>query len=109
VSSGLGAGSDDGPSTLEASMSTVAELLKGWIDTVAANRVHCGSYSALVAIVSHFPKLKTELEVLGLGCSADLTVDKADALWIRVRTALDSLASHVPSSIARNSPDDAGE
>jgi hypothetical protein len=36
-------------------MYTVAELLEGWIDTGAANGVHWGPYSALVAAVSHFP------------------------------------------------------
>jgi hypothetical protein len=62
----------------------------------------------LVAIVSHFPELKTELEVLRSRRNTDLTEDEADALWIRVRWASDSLVSHVPSSVARNPPDDVG-
>jgi hypothetical protein len=73
-------GSADSLSSLEASMSTVAELLEGQIDVAAANRVHWGSCSALVIAVSHFPELKAELEVLGSGHSADLTEDEADAL-----------------------------
>jgi hypothetical protein len=73
-------GSVDGPSSLAASMPTVAELLKGQIDAVAANRVHWGSRSVLVATVSHFLELETELEVLGSGCRADLIEDKADTL-----------------------------
>jgi hypothetical protein len=59
-----------------------------------------------VATVSHFSELKADLEVLGFGCSAYLTEDKADALWIRVRTASDLLPSYVPSSIARYPPGD---
>jgi Trp operon repressor len=43
-----------------------------------------------------------KLEVLGSGCSVDLTKDEADALWTRVRVASDLLASHVSSSAARN-------
>jgi hypothetical protein len=59
--------------------------------------------------VSHFLKLETELEVVGSGCYMDLTEDEVDAIWIRVRVALNSLASHVPSSVAHNPPDDARE
>jgi hypothetical protein len=61
-------------------MSTVAELLEGQIDTVAANVVRWGSRSALVATVSHFPELDTDLEVLGSGHSVGLTMDEVDAL-----------------------------
>jgi hypothetical protein len=52
---GLVLGDADGSSTQVTSMYTVAELLEGWIDTAAANGVHWGPYSALVAAVSHFP------------------------------------------------------
>jgi hypothetical protein len=62
------------------SMSTVAELLEGQIDTVAANVARWGSHSALVATVSHFPELDTNLEVLGSGHSVGLTMDEMDAL-----------------------------
>jgi hypothetical protein len=47
----------------------------------------------LVAIVSHFLEPETKLEVLGSGRSA----------------ASDSLVLHVPSSVARNPPNGAGE
>jgi hypothetical protein len=70
----------DGSSTQAMSMSTVAELLEGQIDTVAANVVRWGSHSALVATVSHFPELDTDLEVLGSGHSVGLTMDEMDAL-----------------------------
>jgi hypothetical protein len=52
---GLVLGDADGSSTQVTSMYTVAELLEGWIDTAAANGVHWGPRSALVAAVSHFP------------------------------------------------------
>jgi hypothetical protein len=68
-----------------------------------------GSRFVLVAAVSHFLELETELEVLGFGHSVDLIEDKLDVVWTRVHVALDSLASHVPSSIARNPPDGVGE
>jgi hypothetical protein len=73
-------GSADGPSSLATSVSRAAELLKSWIDAAATNRVRWGSRSALVGSVSHFPELKTELEVLGSRCSMDQTEDEADAL-----------------------------
>jgi hypothetical protein len=53
-----------------------------------------GSRSTLVAAVSHFSELMTELEVHGSRRSIDFTKDKADALWIQVRTTLDLLVSH---------------
>jgi hypothetical protein len=66
-------GSADGPSSLETSLSVVAELLEGWTDAVDAHRAHWGSCPALVAIVSHFSELEANLEVFGSGCSTDLT------------------------------------
>jgi hypothetical protein len=36
----------------------------------------------LVAFVSHFSELKTELEEFGSRRSMDLTKDEPDALWI---------------------------
>jgi hypothetical protein len=59
-----------------------AELLEGWIDAVGANGVRWGPRSVLVATMSHFPELKTELEVLRSERNADLTEDDSDALWI---------------------------
>jgi hypothetical protein len=38
------------------------------------------------------------MEVHGFGRSAGLIEDEVDALWSQVRTATNSLASHVPSS-----------
>jgi hypothetical protein len=73
-------GSVDGSSSLAAFMSTTMELLECWIDVAATNGVRRGSSSALVAIVSHFSELKTELEVLKFGHSADLIEDETYAL-----------------------------
>jgi hypothetical protein len=69
----LGLFSANGSSSLAASMSMVVELLEGRIDVAATNGVRWESRSTLVAAVSHIPGLKTELEVLGSGRSADFT------------------------------------
>jgi hypothetical protein len=70
----------DGPSSLAASLSMMAELLKGQIDAAAANGVHWGTQSMLVATLSHFLELKSELELLGSGHNVDRTKDQVDAL-----------------------------
>jgi hypothetical protein len=59
--------------------------------------------------MSHFLELKTELELLGSGQNVDLDEGQADALWPLVSVASDSLALLVPSSMARDPPDDVGE
>jgi hypothetical protein len=63
----------------------------------------------LVATLSHFLELKSEMEFLGSRCNADLTKDQVDALWPLVDVASDSLASLVPSSVARDPLDGAWE
>jgi hypothetical protein len=73
-------GNVDGLSSLAASLSMVAELLEGRIDTMAANGVRWGTQSALVVALSHFPELKSELELLESRRNADLTDDQFDAL-----------------------------
>jgi hypothetical protein len=90
-------GDVDGLFLLATSMSAVAERLEGRIDAVAANGVHWGSHSALVAVV------------LGSRCNMGLTKGEVDALWSLVLRAADSLASHIPSLVACNPPDSAGE
>jgi hypothetical protein len=62
----------------------------------------------LVAFVSHFSELKTELEEFESRRSMDLTKDEPDALWIWVRMASNLLASHAHSLVARNPPDGVG-
>jgi hypothetical protein len=84
----------------------MVEEVEKRINTTAANRVRWVVRSALVTILSHFPKLETELELLGSGRGVDLSDDQADALWPLVSVASDSLVSLVPSSLARDSPDD---
>jgi hypothetical protein len=59
----------------------------------------------LITILSHFPKLETELELLGSGRGTNLSNDQAGALWPLVSVALDSLASPVLSSLACDSLD----
>jgi hypothetical protein len=102
-------GNVDGSSLLATSMSVVAERLEGQIDAAATNGVRWGSCSALIAIVSHFPVLDVDLEVLGSGRNAGLTEGEEDALWSRVCIATDSLALHVPPSVAHNPPDNSRE
>jgi hypothetical protein len=58
-------GNADGSSSLVACLSMVAELLEGRIDITVANGVHQGTRSVLVAALSHFPELKSELDLLG--------------------------------------------
>jgi hypothetical protein len=77
---GLVLGGADGPSSLAASVSMAAELFEGQIDAAIANGVRWGSCSMLVAAMSHFLKLKTELEVLRSGRNVDLTEDEVGAL-----------------------------
>jgi hypothetical protein len=99
----------DGPSSLVVSLSMVAELLEGPINAAAINRVRWGTRSTLVAALSHFLELKSELELLGSGRNADLTEDQADALWPLVDAASDLLALFFPSSVAHDPSDGAGE
>jgi hypothetical protein len=99
----------DGPSSLLAYLSMVVKLLEGQIDVVAANGVCWGTRSALVTTLSHFLELKSELELLGPRRNVDLIEDQTDALWPLVDAASDSLASLVPSSIARDHPDEVGD
>jgi hypothetical protein len=99
----------DGSSSLAVSLPSVVELLDGRIDVVAANGARWGTRLALVANLSHFLELGVELELLGSGRSTDLTEDQVDALWTQVRPTLDLLASYIPLSVARASPDGAVE
>jgi hypothetical protein len=99
----------DGPSSLAASLSTVVELLEGWIDTAATNGVRWGTRSALVAALSRFLELNSKLVLLRSRHNADLIDYLVDSLWTRVRIASDLLASHVPSSVARNPSDGVGK
>jgi hypothetical protein len=63
----------------------------------------------LVATLSHFLELKTELELLGSRHSVDLIEDQADALWSLVSAALNSSALLIPSTVTCDSPDRMGE
>jgi hypothetical protein len=63
----------------------------------------------LVNALFHFSELNSELELLESGRNMDLTEDQANALWTLMCTASDSLASNIPSSVARSPPDGAGE
>jgi hypothetical protein len=89
------------------SLPIVVEEVEGRINTTATNGVRLGTRFTLVAALSHFLELKSELELLRFGQNADLSDDQMDALWPLVSVASDSLASLVPSSLARDPPNDA--
>jgi hypothetical protein len=102
-------GRADRPSSQVASLSTVAELLKAWVDAVVANRVHWGTRSLLVTALSYFLELDAKLELLGLGRNTALMEDQVDALWILARLASDLIASHILPSVAHDRPNGTGE
>jgi prophage DNA circulation protein len=52
-------GGPTGTSSLVASLSSAAELIKGCINIVAANLVHWGTGSVLASTLSHFLQLET--------------------------------------------------
>jgi hypothetical protein len=90
-------------------MDNIGELLWGRINTATANGVRWGTRSVLVAALSHFSELKSELELLRSRHNANQTDDQADALWTWVHAASDLLASHVPPSVTCSPPDNVGE
>jgi hypothetical protein len=87
----------------------VAELLRGQVDVVVANRVRWGTQSTLIAALSHFPELEAKLELLGSRSNAVQMEVQVDALWTLARSAWDSLALYILPSVARCPPDDARE
>jgi hypothetical protein len=70
----------DGSFSLVVSLSTVVELLMGQIDSTVTKGVRLGTQSMLITALSHFPKLKSELELLRSRRNVDLTEDPADAV-----------------------------
>jgi hypothetical protein len=70
----------DGWSSLTASLSTAAELLKDRVDVMIANGVRWGTRSVLFAALSDFPKLEAELELLVSSRNVALTEDQVNAL-----------------------------
>jgi hypothetical protein len=95
-------GEADGPSSLATSLSTVAKEVESQINTTAANGVRWGTQSMLVTASSHFPELKSDLELLGSGRNTDLHDEQADVFWPLVSMASDSLSSLVTSLFARD-------
>jgi hypothetical protein len=79
-------GRADGPSSLAASLSMVAELLEGWVDAVAAYGFRWGIRSALVTALSYFLKLEAELEFLESGRNVALMEDQLELFGSRPQT-----------------------
>jgi hypothetical protein len=70
----------DEPSSLVMSLSMAAKMVEGRINNAGANGVRWGTRPVLVTALSHFPELKSELELLRSGQSVDLSDDQVDAL-----------------------------
>jgi hypothetical protein len=70
----------DGPSSLAASLSMVAELLEGRVDVATANGIRWGTLSVLITTLSHFLELEAKLELHESGLNAVLAEDRVDAL-----------------------------
>jgi hypothetical protein len=98
----------NGSSFLAMSLSTVAELVEGWVDAMAANRICWGTQSALVATLLHFSKLEAELELLGSGRNPVPMKEQVDALLTLACPASDMLASYVLASVSCSPPDGPG-
>jgi hypothetical protein len=82
---------------------------RGRIDVATTNGVCWGSHAALVVAVLYFLELDANLEVLGSGRNTGLTEGEVGAIWSQVCEVANSLESHIPSSVARNPPNSAGE
>jgi hypothetical protein len=67
-------------SSLVPSLSSAVDLIDGHVDGAAANRVSWGARLALIAALSHFPELESELELFGSKCNTDLTKSQLNAL-----------------------------
>jgi hypothetical protein len=68
--------------SLAAMLFSTVNPIEGRVDAAAANRVHLGVWLALTAILSHFPELELELELLGFGYNADLMKDEMEIFCI---------------------------
>jgi hypothetical protein len=95
--------------SLATALSSIVDLIEGRVDAAAANEVHWGAQLALVVVLSHFPKLELELELLGSGYNTNLTKDEMEVFWTRTHRASKSLSSRAPPSVAHSPPDGTGE
>jgi hypothetical protein len=68
-----------------------AEEVEKRINAAATNGVWWGTRSVLVTALSHFPKLESELEMLGSRQDTNLSDNEVGALWPLVSMASDSL------------------
>jgi hypothetical protein len=55
-----------------------------------------GGGLALAAVLSHFPELEVELDLLGSSYNANLSCDEMETLWTQTHGASESLSSRVP-------------
>jgi hypothetical protein len=85
------------------------ELVEGRVNAAAINGVNWGARLALTAILSHFPELEIEVELLGSRYNTDPMKDEIEAFCTGTRWASKSLSSRVPSLAARSPPNGDGE
>jgi hypothetical protein len=81
----------------------------GVLDLVLERSSVAPAWLALTAILSDFPGLELELELLGFGYKADMMKDEMEVLWTQTHQASKPLSSRVPPSIAHSSTDGTGE
>jgi hypothetical protein len=68
-------------SSLVVSLSSTMDLIEGHVDAAAASRVHWGARLALTTVLSYFPELEPELELLRSVYNADLMEGQLEAFW----------------------------
>jgi hypothetical protein len=68
-----------------------------------------GGWLVLTAILSHFPELESDFELLGFGYNVNLMKDEMEAFWTRTHRPSKSLSWRVPLLATHSPPDDAGE
>jgi hypothetical protein len=67
-----------------------------------------GERLSLTTVLSHFPELKLELDLLRSVYNTDLTKGEMEVFWTWTRWASESLSSRAPPSVTRSPPDGVG-
>jgi hypothetical protein len=68
---------------LAVALSPSMEPTEGHVDAAAIDGVQWGAQLALTVVLSYFPELASELELLGSGYNTDLMSDEMETLWAR--------------------------
>jgi hypothetical protein len=62
-------------SSLAVLLSLAAEMIEDHVDAMATNGVCWGTQLASAIVVSHFPELEADQELLGFECNTDMIED----------------------------------